>query len=224
MSKDLQYFVENLNYAEKVERSLNILEQAYDKFCDKLVIANSLGKDSIVLWDLACEVIGRPIGIIITTRHKPKETKQFMEEETAVFPELKVYENKATIPEDLYKTDPDECCRLLKVEPLRRAFKELDTKCWASGIRCTEGHTRTDFQEVEQWRGIEKINPLLLWHEREIWQYTAINNLPVNPLYEKGYRSLGCEPCTSIASGSERAGRWLGTSKCGGECGIHKGV
>ena len=67
-----------------------------------------------------------------------------------------------------------------------------------------------------------KLNPILIWHEREVWQYLALFGVPVNPLYAEGYRSLGCEPCTRISTGAdERAGRWIGTSKCGGECGIH---
>jgi phosphoadenosine phosphosulfate reductase len=71
-------------------------------------------------------------------------------------------------------------------------------------------------------KGLIKLNPILIWYEREIWQYLALNNVPVNPLYNEGYRSLGCAPCTKIAQGvDERAGRWIGTSKCGGECGIH---
>ncbi|MEK9148938.1 MAG: phosphoadenosine phosphosulfate reductase family protein, partial [Candidatus Desantisbacteria bacterium] len=67
-----------------------------------------------------------------------------------------------------------------------------------------------------------KLNPILIWKEREVWQYLALNNVQVNPLYAEGYRSLGCEPCTKIThEEDERAGRWVGTSKCGGECGIH---
>jgi phosphoadenosine phosphosulfate reductase len=99
----------------------------------------------------------------------------------------------------------------------------MGVNCWVTGLRCTEGRTRTDFREIEQRDpGLVKLNPILLWHEREIWQYLAIHRVPVNPLYAKGYRSLGCSPCTRIANGAnERAGRWVGTSKCGGECGIH---
>ncbi len=95
--------------------------------------------------------------------------------------------------------------------------------CWVTGLRCTEGRTRTDFQEVEERdKGLIKLNPILIWYEREVWQYLALHQVPVNPLYVKGYRSLGCEPCTRISTGlDERAGRWVGTSKCGGECGIH---
>jgi phosphoadenosine phosphosulfate reductase len=99
----------------------------------------------------------------------------------------------------------------------------MNVKCWVTGLRCTEGRTRTDYQEIEERdKGLIKLNPILLWHEVEIWQYIALNKVPVNPLYAKGYRSLGCAPCTQIATGpNERAGRWVGTSKCGGECGIH---
>jgi phosphoadenosine phosphosulfate reductase len=96
-------------------------------------------------------------------------------------------------------------------------------QCWVTGLRCTEGRTRSDYQEVEERdRGLIKLNPILLWREREVWQYLALYAVPVNPLYREGYRSLGCAPCTRISSGEdERAGRWIGTSKCGGECGIH---
>ena len=129
----------------------------------------------------------------------------------------------AEIPEKLYQTDPDDCCRILKVEPVRWAIEEMGVNCWVTGLRCTEGRTRTDYKEVEERdKGLMKLNPILLWKEREVWQYLALYNVPVNPLYKDGFRSLGCEPCTHISNAEdERAGRWLQTSKCGGECGIH---
>jgi len=99
----------------------------------------------------------------------------------------------------------------------------MDVACWVTGLGCTEGRTRTDFQEVEHRdKGLIRLNPILIWYQREIWQYLALRQVPVNPFYAKGYRSLGCEPCTKISFGAdERTGRWIGTSKCGGECGIH---
>jgi phosphoadenosine phosphosulfate reductase len=141
----------------------------------------------------------------------------------AKYPELRVFRNDVEIPVKLYKRDPDRCCELLKVEPTRRAVEEMGVTCWVTGLRCTEGRTRTDFTEIEERDvGLVKLNPILTWYEREVWQYLAINKVPVNPLYGKGYRSLGCGPCTKITVGEdERAGRWIGTSKCGGECGIH---
>lgn len=220
---DLKELVEKLNFKEKVDRSLALIEEAYGKYKDGLVVANSLGKDSMAVWDLAKKVSPKIKGFIVTTRFKPRETKQFMQEVVRRYPELKVYESHAEVPSDLYKTDPDKCCEILKVEPVKRAVEEMQVTCWVTGLRCTEGRTRTDYKEVEERdKGLIKLNPILIWQEREVWQYLAIYRVPVNPLYAEGYRSLGCAPCTHISSGeNERAGRWIGTSKCGGECGIH---
>ncbi len=223
VTENVTQLVEGLNFAQKVERSLELIKEAYAEYGDGLVAANSLGKDSVAVWNLAKRVSPKIRGFIITTRFKPPETVQFMNEEVARYPELKVFRNDAEIPDKLYQTDPNRCCDILKVEPTRRAIEEMGVTCWVTGLRCTEGRTRTDFKEVEQRdEGLIKLNPILLWYEREVWQYLALNSVPVNPLYAKGYRSLGCAPCTKIAQGvDERAGRWIGTSKCGGECGIH---
>lgn len=220
---DLKVLVEKLNFKEKVERSTQLIKEAYARYGDSLVVANSLGKDSMVVWDLAKRVDPNIRGFIVTTRYKPAETVRFMNDVVARYPELKVYKNDAPIPDNLYKTDPDKCCDILKVEPVKQAIDEMHVKCWVTGLRCTEGRTRTDFKEVEERdEGLIKLNPILIWQEREVWQYLALYPVPVNPLYAQGYRSLGCAPCTRITSeDNERAGRWLGTSKCGGECGIH---
>ncbi len=222
-TENVAELVEKLNFAEKVERSLGLIERAYKELGEALVVANSLGKDSVAVWHLAKRVSPKIRGFIVTTRFKPAETKQFMKEQVAKYPELRVFSNEEEIPDKLYETDPDRCCDILKVKPTRQAVREMGVKCWVTGLRCTEGRTRTDFKEVEERDvGLIKLNPILIWYEREIWQYLALNKVDVNPLYAKGYRSLGCLPCTKIAQGAdERAGRWIGTSKCGGECGIH---
>jgi phosphoadenosine phosphosulfate reductase len=223
ITKNITELVEKLNFAEKVERSLALIEQAYKEFGDGLVVSNSLGKDSVAVWHLAKRVNSKIRGFIVTTRFKPAETKQFMADEVVRYPELKVYSNDEEIPDKLYETDPDRCCEILKVQPVRQAVQEMNVKCWVTGLRCTEGRTRTEYKEIEELdKGLIKLNPILIWYEREVWQYLALNRVRVNPLYAKGYRSLGCWPCTKIAQGvDERAGRWIGTSKCGGECGIH---
>ncbi|MBF0385774.1 MAG: phosphoadenylyl-sulfate reductase [Candidatus Omnitrophica bacterium] len=220
---DLKELVETLNFKEKVERSKQLIKEAYQEFGDSLVVANSLGKDSVVVWDLAKKVNPEIRGFIVTTRFKPAETVDFMNKEVSKYPELKVYKNDEPIPERLYETSPDICCDILKVEPVKRAIEEMRVRCWVTGLRCTEGRTRTDFQEIEERdEGLIKLNPILIWKEREVWQYLALYQVPVNPLYAEGYRSLGCAPCTKITNDdNERAGRWIGTSKCGGECGIH---
>ncbi len=215
--------IEKLNFAEKVERSLELIDQAYKDFGDGLVVANSLGKDSSVVWHLAKRVSPEIRGFIVTTRFKPSETKRFMAEEVSRYPELSIFRNDEEMPDKLYESDPDRCCEILKVKPTRQAVKEMNVSCWVTGLRYTEGRTRTDFKEIEERdEGLIKLNPILIWYEREVWQYLALNRVHVNPLYKQGYRSLGCWPCTKIARGAgERAGRWIGTSKCGGECGIH---
>jgi phosphoadenosine phosphosulfate reductase len=220
---EIHHLVNELNFKEKVERSLDLISDAYREHGDGLVVANSLGKDSVAVWDLAKRVSPAIRGFIVTTRYKPAATKQFMTETVERYPETRVFRNDVEIPEGLYATDPDQCCDLLKVQPVRQAIEEMGVTCWVTGLRCTEGRTRTDYLELEQRdEGLLKLNPILPWHEREVWQYIALNAVSVNPLYGEGYRSLGCEPCTHITTGAnERDGRWIGTSKCGGECGIH---
>ena len=221
--EDLKALVDGLNFRQKVERSLALIRDAHEVFGDHLVAANSLGKDSMAVWHLAKRVNPAIRGFIVTTRFKPQETKDFMRSVVAQWPELQVFSNDDPIPDNLFLTDPDRCCDMLKVQPTRRAVEEMNVACWVTGLRCTEGRTRTDFQEIEERdEGLMKLNPILIWNEREVWQYLALHHVPVNPLYAQGYRSLGCAPCTRITTApDERAGRWVGTSKCGGECGIH---
>jgi len=222
-NNELKKLVNKLNFKEKVERSLDLIDQAYKEFGESLVVANSLGKDSVAVWNLAKKVSPKIRGFIVTTRYKPAETKRFMKDTVNKYPELKVYQNEEEIEDKLYLTSPDECCDILKVKPTRRAILEMRAECWVTGLRCTEGETRTDFREREERDiGLVKLNPILLWKEREVWQYLALNKVDVNPLYGMGYRSLGCLPCSTITTEeNERAGRWAGTKKWGGECGIH---
>ncbi len=119
----------------------------------------------------------------------------------------------------IYDVNPDECCRLLKVEPTKVAVASLDA--WICGLRNTEGRTRVDYQEVEEKGGLIKVNPILTFTEAEVWRYMATRGIEPHPWYALGYRSLGCAPCSHPGGVMERDGRWQNTSKCGGECGIH---
>jgi phosphoadenosine phosphosulfate reductase len=215
--------VDGLNYKQKIERSLALIEEAYQEHGDGLVVANSLGKDSVAVWALAKMVSPEIRGFIVTTRYKPAETVAFMNRTVREYPELKVFRNDEAMEDGLYETNPDQCCNILKVLPTSWAIEEMKVSCWVTGLRCTEGRTRTDYQEIEERdQGLLKLNPILIWKEREVWQFLALNGIEVNQLYSEGYRSLGCAPCTKITTDdNERAGRWIGTSKCGGECGIH---
>ncbi len=119
----------------------------------------------------------------------------------------------------VYEIHPDECCRLLKVEPTKLAVSNLDA--WITGLRNTEGRTRVDYQEVEEKGGLIKINPILTFTETDVWKYMATRGIEPHPWYKMDYRSIGCAPCSNPGGELERDGRWQDTSKCGGECGIH---
>ena len=119
----------------------------------------------------------------------------------------------------IYQADPDECCRILKVDPTKAAVSELDA--WITGLRNTEGRTREDYEEVEEKGGLIKINPILTFTETDVWKYMATRGIEAHPWYRLNYRSLGCAPCSNPGGELERDGRWQDTSKCGGECGIH---
>lgn len=228
MKSDLMELTKTLNFKEKINRAIRIINEAIATYGDKIIVAHSLGKDSCVVWDLALKVNRTIKGFIVTTPFKPKETKRFMEDTLHLDQwtnntkyRLKVFQ--APPNSMINPTNPDLCCDYYKVQPTIEALKYFNAKAWITGLRCTEGEIRKDYKEVEDGKKTIKINPILLFTEREIWQYLAVNNIKVNPLYAEGYRSLGCEPCSAIINNKqdERAGRWVGKSKCGGECGIH---
>ncbi|GAH73689.1 unnamed protein product [marine sediment metagenome] len=208
---------------EKIGNSKRLIQDAVDKYMPQMAIASSFGKDSMVLIHLARQIdIGIKVFYVVTP-FKPDATLFFKNSIVRLW-NLNYSEYKAdgdNLPVGLWKTDPDRCCEIYKVAPFRKAVKDLN--CWLSGIRSKEGRTRGDYEEVEEKDGLVKINPLLQWSEMDIWRYAALYRIPMNPLYRIGARSLGCEPCTHIVDddADERNGRWAGTSKVGGECGIH---
>lgn len=206
----------------KIEHSKQIISDAVKEYGDKIEVACSFGKDSMVVVHLALQIKPDIRIFSVMTPFKPKETFEYKDKMIQYYNlNLVEYMSKELVDPDLPKTDPNECCRILKVEPTKEAVKGL--QAWICGLRNTEGRTRKDYKEIEEKGGLIKVNPILNWTELDIWRYMAINSIPVHPFYARGYRSLGCEPCTTLISDDalEREGRWIGTSKCGGECGIH---
>ena len=234
---------------EKIERAKELITDAVSSY-PRIAVACSFGKDSMVVVHIAREVDPNIKIFSVMTRFKPKETFDYLKVMNEKWnlgatvymvadsvPEalrngsLKVellpaeeFNQKASQVEaesglKLYETSPDECCRLLKVEPTKVAVRNLDA--WITGLRCTEGQTRVDYQEIEEKGGLIKVNPILYFTEAEIWRYIATRDIQPHPWYGLGYRSLGCAPCSAPGGVLERDCRWIGTSKCGGECGIH---
>ncbi len=116
-----------------------------------------------------------------------------------------------------------ECCRIRKVEPLNRAL--AGNKAWITGQRRAQSTTRSELavQEDDAAHGMQKFNPLADWTQAEVWHYLQANQVPYNPLHDKGYPSIGCEPCTrAIQPGEDvRAGRWWWENPESKECGLH---
>ena len=116
-----------------------------------------------------------------------------------------------------------ECCRIRKVEPLNRAL--AGNKAWITGQRRAQSTTRSELavQEDDAAHGMQKFNPLADWSEEDVWHYIRSNEVPYNPLHDKGYPSIGCEPCTrAIQPGEDiRAGRWWWENPESKECGLH---
>jgi len=116
-----------------------------------------------------------------------------------------------------------ECCRIRKVEPLKRAL--AGKKAWITGQRRGQSATRSELQieEYDAGHGLAKFNPLADWSENDVWDYIRGNNVPYNALHDKGYPSIGCEPCTrAIQPGEDvRAGRWWWENPESKECGLH---
>lgn len=204
---------------DKVAEALGIIDAAVQSY-PKISVGCSFGKDSIVTVHLAQRIDPDIPVFSVMTPFKPKETFTYKDMMTdALGLNLKTYMSKEQVPADLHKTDPNQCCFILKVKPTMEAVKDLDA--WIAGLRRDEGHTRTNYDYIETRGDLVKINPILNWTEAEVWRYLAVNQIPVHPWYGLGYRSLGCACCSLPNTEKERSGRWANTDKVGGECGLH---
>lgn len=179
---------------------------------DRIALAWTGGKDSTVVLDLWRETMGsrRVLAVNLDTGHKFSEVMAFrdrMAEEWNV--DLRIVR---PLPEDVparIAADKLACCGGLKVRPLRRAVAELGLEVLITGIRADENPSRTDLTYLEDRQGYVQANPILHWTEMDVWAHTTARGLPYCELYDRGYRSLGCVPCTARAAHGldERAGR-----------------
>ncbi|MEA3164564.1 MAG: phosphoadenosine phosphosulfate reductase, partial [Verrucomicrobiota bacterium] len=144
----------------------------------------------------------------------------------ALVPERTMEQQAQEIAPELWLSNPDLCCTLRKVEPLQKKLNQLDA--WIAGLRREQSAGRADVQILELYefdrlreKNILKVNPLARWSRDQVWAYIRQHGIPYNPLMDRGFRSIGCYPCTSvvISGQDERAGRWTGFDK--NECGIH---
>ncbi len=138
-----------------------------------------------------------------------------------VEPEHSVAEQDELLGKDLFSREPNECCRLRKVVPLRKTLSGYSA--WVTGIRRVEAPTRANapFVSFDEAFGLVKINPLAAWTDEEMQDYIDKHGVLVNPLVDEGYPSIGCAPCTAkpVEGADPRSGRWQGQGKI--ECGLH---
>ena len=139
-----------------------------------------------------------------------------------VVPENTVAEQESQFPM-LYRSAPDQCCKLRKVGPLFKALKNFDT--WFTGLRRVQSPTRANLQPVDPFplpngKQLKKVSPLFDWSDRDVWNFASQHEIPLVSLYDRGYTSIGCEPCTALPDDPDnpRSGRWAGRKL---ECGIH---
>jgi phosphoadenosine phosphosulfate reductase len=206
-----------------------VLRWAVDTFRSRLTMATAFGAEGCCLIHMLAEIDPEVRIFNLDTGYQFAETLELRErikrrygiEVQYIRPEMTVAEYEAEHGGPLYRHRPDQCCHDRKVLPLRRAVVGYDA--WVSAIRSDQTRDRAAGRVV-QWDakfGLVKVNPLLAWTKKDVWRFILDNEVPYNPLHDRGYPSIGCWPCTRpVGDGEdERAGRWAGTAKK--ECGLH---
>jgi phosphoadenosine phosphosulfate reductase len=204
-----------------------IIEWAVETFGERFCITSSMS--DAVLAHLAATIAPGIDVVFLDTGYHFAETIGTADAVSAtipinlvtVRPDLSVAEQDETYGKDLWVTDPDQCCALRKVAPLKRSLQGYDA--WATGLRRDETRNRV-IAPVIGWDDQKqkvKVSPLARWTQVDVDKYIAANDILVNPLLYDGYPSIGCWPCTRrVPPGDDpRSGRWAGLAKT--ECGIH---
>ena len=212
-----------------------ILAWAYRTF-GRVALVASFQVESSVLIDMAARVVDRPEVLTVDTGRLPEETHEMMDRIRQRYDiRLRVLTPE---PDDvaelvgaggpyLFRSSIEErkrCCEVRKVLPLRKALTGYDA--WVTGLRRDQSDQRSGTPIVQPDKGhggIAKVAPLAGWSRDQVWAYVRANGLDYHGLYDRGYRSIGCAPCTrSVAPDEdERAGRWWWEQSDVKECGLH---
>jgi len=206
-----------------------VLAWGFETFGNRIAISSAFGAEGMVMIDIASRVHKNFRLFTIDTEFLFPETYSLMdriEEKYGITIEkvmsaLSPEEQERMHGEALWTRDPDRCCNLRKVEPLRLKLKTLDA--WVTSIRRDQTSHRAGAHRVE-WDakfGLVKVNPIVDWNSKQVWRYIHDHDVPYNQLHDMDYPSIGCTHCTrAVRTGEDpRAGRWSGFAKK--ECGLH---
>jgi thioredoxin-dependent adenylylsulfate APS reductase len=228
--------VDELNRRFEKAGPREVLQWGLETFAEKIAICSAFGPEGMVLLHMLSS-IGRPFKLFtLDTGRLHEETYELMQK----------CEERYSVKIHVYAPDPREiseivhehgvnlfyhsvemrelCCEVRKVRPMLRALEDLSA--WITGLRRIQTVTRRAIAKIEidgAHNGILKLNPLAEWSEQEVWAYIGTHKLPYNTLHDRGYRSIGCAPCTRATNPGEdiRAGRWWWEQGDKKECGIH---
>jgi phosphoadenosine phosphosulfate reductase len=227
--KDIEAQIADVQAAAENWIPQRVLTWAFEAFGNRVAISSAFGAEGMVLIDMASRVRKDFRLFTIDTEFLFPETYNLMDriEEKYGISIEKVYsilspeEQERTHGAALWRIDPDQCCNLRKVEPLRRKLSELSA--WITSIRRDQTSVRSTARRVE-WDvkfGLAKINPIVDWTSKQVWRYIHDHDVPYNQLHDQDYPSIGCTHCTRAVRPGEdpRAGRWAGFAKT--ECGLH---
>jgi phosphoadenosine phosphosulfate reductase len=197
---------------------------------EDICVTSSFQAEDMVVVHLVRQLLADVPVIFLDTGYHFAETYEYRDRLSRdwslnlinVLPELTVAEQESQFG-ILNQTAPDRCCGMRKVGPLFRSLEPYGL--WFTGLRREQAKTRANLQAIDVFtlptgKQLQKVSPLAEWTTRDVWQYAAQYDIPLLPLYEKGYTSIGCEPCTSLPFDPDdpRSGRWGGRKQ---ECGIH---
>jgi len=223
---------EVLALAEKFENAQpqTVLRWAIDEFGSEVALATGFGTEGCVLVDMIAKIDATARIFYLDTDLLFPQTYELCHQLAVRYgvsferrtSQRSLEQQALRHGERLWERDPHLCCQLRKVEPLKEMLAGL--QAWITAIRREQSVTRANAKVVERDAkfGLIKINPLAGWSKRDVWRYIHEHNVPYNPLYDQGYSSIGCTPCTTPVQINEdqRAGRWRGFQKT--ECGLHQ--
>src|SRR5919199_2384149 len=195
-----------------------VLQYVVERFHPRLYVACSFQKEASVIMDMTLRLDPSTRFFTLDTDllfEETYETKRRLEDrfgvEVDVYRGLSLAEQEAKHGPELWKSDPDACCGIRKVTPLKRALEDVD--CWVAGVRRSQSDSRRFSAKLafDERHKLWKANPLADWTDAQVWAYIDKHGLPYNPLHDRGYPSIGCTHCTLPADG--RDGRWSDASK-----------